>query len=538
MAALALAGPLSPGESIRSRSCDGFPHEPRHSVLRRDIALASLSGALLAGSMSGEVSGLLAWVALAPLVIAVAGRSAPSAAGLGGLAGVVSSVLTYRWVLSVPGFGPGHAALLAVWLGLFPAVWCATLGPLARTRAPAVAVAPLLWVLLEWVRAHAGFLAFPWGSLAQTQGADLPLLQVAAVAGEPGLSFLVAAAGVALGRVVIAKAWREAAAVAALVALAHAVGALALASAGPGPVPGLRVAIVQPSILAAERTTEKGYRATVVRLERLTREAGAAHSALVVWPETAVRGISVDAELRDRLGRLAGEVGAPILAGSSTTEKFVDAGAIAPRAVRHNEAVLLTAHGDTIAPYRKTLLVPFVEVLPLDGRVRWPAWLTRDSFGIERGAGPKTFSLPDGTRVTAVICWENLFSGYVRRAVSDGARMLVVLTNDAWAGRSAAPLEHNAVSVLRAVETGVPVIVASNAGPSVAIDPQGRVIARAKDIFTGEVVTAAIAPAAASTPYARRGDPLAAVIVLTAAAVLAAIGREPEGPGDPGPRGS
>lgn len=502
------------------------------------MALASLSGALLAGSMSGEVSGLLAWVALAPLVIAVAGRAAPGAAALGGFAGVVSSVLTYRWVLSVPGFGPGHAASLALWLSLFPAVWCAALGLLARTRAPAVAVAPLLWVLLEWVRAHAGFLAFPWGSLAQTQCADLPLLQVAAVAGEPGLSFLVAAAGVALGRVVIAKAWRAAAAVVALVAVAHAAGAMTLASVGPGPAPGLRVAIVQPSILAAERTTEKGYRATVERLERLTREAGAAHPALVVWPETAVRGLSVDAELRGRLDRLVREVGAPILAGSSTTEKFVDTGAATPRAVRHNEAVLLTARGDAIAPYRKTLLVPFAEVLPLDRRVRWPAWLSRGSFGIERGAGPKTFSLPDGVRVTAVICWENLFSGYVRRAVSGGARMLVVLTNDAWAGRSAAPLEHNAVSVLRAVETGVPVIVASNTGPSVAIDPQGRVIARANGIFTEEVVTATIAPAAASTLYARRGDPLAAVIVLAAAAVLAAIGREPGGPGDPGTRGS
>ena len=182
----------------------------------------------------------------------------------------------------------------------------------------------------------------------------------------------------------------------------------------------------------------------------------------------------------------------------------MDTDSAAPRSLRRNEAVLVGPGFEATAPYRKTLLVPFVEELPLAGRVRWPAWLSRGGFGIDRGDGPQSFTLPDGTRFTAVICWENLFSGYVRRAVSDGARLLVVLTNDAWGGRSAAAHGHNAVSVLRAVETGLPVLVASNAGPSLGIDRRGRVIARPRGVFTHEVVTAAVKPGTA-TPYARGG---------------------------------
>lgn len=499
----------------------------------RDSLLALLAGALLSASMPGEVSGVLAWIALAPLVVAVSGRSPLAAAGLGLLAGVVSTTITFRWILNVPLFGPAHGVLLAAWLGLFSAAWAAAVAWMGRARLPVVAWAPLAWVLLEGVRARAGFLALPWGSLAQTQHADLPLLQTAAVAGEPGMSFLVAAAGVGIARVVTARAWREAAAVAGLVAAAHAAGALSLALDAPSPA--LRVAIVQPSLSAAERETAEGYRGSVERLERLTREAGSGGPGLVVWPETAVRGLPAQGELRGRLERLAAEIGAPIIVGSSTTEKFVDEPEGAARTVRFNEAVLVAPPGRPPAPYRKTLLVPFAEELPLKGRVSWPGWLARGSYGISRGEGPRSFPLADGTRVAPAICWENLFAGYIRRAVLDRAELLVVLTNDSWAGRSAAPHQHNAASILRAAETGVPVAMASNAGPSIAVDRRGRVVARARGVLTSEVVTADVGLGAGSTPYARLGDPLAAAAVLAAGILLAAVAARPSPRGSGGP---
>ena len=299
-----------------SSPCDVLAGPARRGFPSRDVALALLTGVLLAVSMPGEVTGLLAWGALAPLVIATAGRSPSGAAGFGYFAGVVSAFATYRWVFFVPGFGPAHATLLALWLALLPSgapsSRSSNAGRLAVVAGGALSGSP------EWVRAHAGFLAFPWGSLAQTQHADLPLrCSWPPSPGSRGFRFSWLAAGVALGRIVVARAWREAAAVGSGVAVAHLAGALVLTSTQPGPHPLVTVAIVQPSIQAAERTTGAGYLATIERLERLTRTAAAVHPDLVLWPETAVRGLSVDEELRRRLERLAREVGAPILAGSS-----------------------------------------------------------------------------------------------------------------------------------------------------------------------------------------------------------------------------
>jgi apolipoprotein N-acyltransferase len=500
-------------------------HMGTQTTPRMRVLLALLSAALLAGGMPGEVSPLLAWVALAPLAAAVDGLAPLPAGGIGLLAGVANAAIAFRWMAGVAAFGPAPFLLLALWLGAFPALWCAGLALAARAGLPLLAAAPLLWAALEWARAHAGWLALPWGSLAQAQHADLPLLQLAALAGEPGISFVVAAAGVGLWRAVAARRWREAAAVAALVAAAHAGGALALARPAPD-LGRVRVALVQPAILAKERETRPGYDATLDRLAALTRSAGAQHPALVVWPETAVRDLPQDAPLRTRLARLASDTGAPILAGSSSTEKLVALGNSPPAApIRANEAVLVLPGGVDPVRYRKTLLVPFAERPPPAAGFPWPRWLVSGTYGLAPGAGPRTLLLPDGTPLTVVICWENLFSSYVRTAVGGGARLLVVLTNDTWAGASAAPLQHDAASALRAAETGVPVLTASNGGPSTVVDGRGRTLARAGGVLTRELVTADVPLAAATTPYARFGDPLAFALVAAAAGALALVAR-------------
>ena len=113
-------------------------------------------------------------------------------------------------------------------MGLYPAAWCGGLALLARWRLPAIVLAPALWVTLDYLRAHAGFLALPWATLAHSQHRNLPLLQVATVAGEYGVTFLVVLGNAALAGLVARRAWRSALVAGLLVALAHAGGALAL----------------------------------------------------------------------------------------------------------------------------------------------------------------------------------------------------------------------------------------------------------------------------------------------------------------------
>ena len=53
--------------------------------------------------------------------------------------------------------------------------------------------------------------------------------------------------------------------------------------------------------------------------------------------------------------------------------------------------------------------------------------------------------------------------------------MLVVLSNDAWYPESSEPEQHLANAVMRAVETGLPMVRCGNNGGSLVVTPQGRI---------------------------------------------------------------
>jgi apolipoprotein N-acyltransferase len=67
------------------------------------------------------------------------------------------------------------------------------------------------------------------------------------------------------------------------------------------------------------------------------------------------------------------------------------------------------------------------------------------------------------------------------------AKFLVVITNDAWFGMSAAPFQHLQASIFRAVENGLAVVRAANTGVSGFVSHQGRLLATVKDAKGGEI---------------------------------------------------
>src|SRR5262249_46243993 len=89
-------------------------------------------------------------------------------------------------------------------------------------------------------------------------------------------------------------------------------------------------------------------------------------------------------------------------------------------------------------------------------------------------------------------------------------------TNDAWFGRSAAPEQHLAMAVVRAVENRRHMVRAANTGISAIIDPYGRVVARTA-LMRAEVLRGRMRPGGPSTFYTRRGDLFAwGCVILTA----------------------
>ena len=518
------------------------------------IALALLTAALLACALPRPDLGWMAWVALAPLVLACEGLSPGRAAGLGFLSGFAGAFGIFHWIFQVPAFGWRHAVALGAVLACYTALFCGGLALVRRRGAPLLLAVLTLWVGVDWLRAHSGFLSFPWGTLAHTQHENLPLLQVASLVGELGVTGLVA-----FGNGIVAEAilclrtslaesgswrkadrrseslgvWRGIAVGVLLIALAHLWGWWVLSGTSTGP--RLRVAAIQPNIQLAARQTAEGRNAALHRLEELTRAASAEHPTLIVWPESAIPGdVQADSELTARLQRLTNEIGIPLIVGAAEVEKFETEGPAATIGRRwFNTAQLFRPHQPPDPPYRKRVLMPFGEYRPHPDLIPWPEWLAPRVAELTPGAGTRLFTLDNGLSVGALICWESLFASPAQASVRDGAQLLVHLTNDVWFGRSAASRQHNLTSVLRAVENRVPVVIASNTGPSQIIDGYGRVLALSPDAFAPGIVAYEIPLNAVGAWQGTPGDLF--VYGLMAWLGVVAVGGHRSGPGVRGP---
>src|SRR5262249_41427135 len=269
---------------------------------------------------------------------------------IGFVSGFVSAFGIYNWLFQLPAFGWRHAFILAAYVALYPALFCAALAVFNRWRAPLIFNVPTLWMVVEYLRAHAGFLALPWGTLAQAQHRNLAILQFASIAGEPGVTFLVALGNAAIAEIIliflprssaaplwkrkgqrgifgvedrqnIPVVWRRVFIVVVIIALAHGWGAYVLY--GDRPAPTIRVSAIQPNIQIAERESKQGTAVSFKRLEQLTRSAAGSKPGLIVWPESAVAGnLPRNQGMVASLEGLTHIIGVPIIVGAAEAQKF------------------------------------------------------------------------------------------------------------------------------------------------------------------------------------------------------------------------
>ena len=124
-------------------------------------------------------------------------------------------------------------------------------------------------------------------------------------------------------------------------------------------------------------------------------------------------------------------------------------------------------------------MVPFGEYVPFP--FRWIPGLRRLVGPVGNFTSGESFvsldlSLENGSnlKVAPLICYEDIFPALSKGAVQHKSDLLFVTTNDAWFGEEGCAEQHAAHSVMRAVESGLPVLRCGNAGWSGWIDPFGR----------------------------------------------------------------
>jgi apolipoprotein N-acyltransferase len=525
----------------------------RTAALR--LAAAVATGAALAAAFPAPDVGPLALLALVPLLLVVEATRPRLAGALGYLAGLTFFGLHLLWIAEFLSWtGPvawlawgALSAVQAVFVAAFFALVPATrpLGPLRLLLLPAC------WAALELLRAHQPLGGFPWGLLALTQHDGGPLLPLARVVGGYGVAALIVAVnlaaafwlravldgpapaaassdaavggdGVAPGRRPGLGGWRRLVVLAGLPLLVAAlVPARVLVPAPPPPSgPPLDMVVVQGGLrgghgLDLGRTTQEVF-ANHVRLTKRLALTPGAPTDLVIWGEGAADADPLASP--DRLAEVAKAAGAaqaPVLLGATTR---VDQRHLA------TEALLFTPGGQLADRYRKRRLVPFGEYVPFAGLLGRLIPATRQGVPFDKVTGERLEPLVvDGVGIGALICWESAYPEDARRLTSDGARILLVMTNNASFGDGPGSRQHLASSQLRAVEEGRSVVHAAVTGISAVIGPDGRVSSRT-GLYQQTTVRARVLPGQGMTPYARFGRRIEAGLVGVAVAGVLAAG--------------
>jgi apolipoprotein N-acyltransferase len=489
------------------------------------LILPPLAGLLLSCSFPRISRGYIAWFALIPLLWFVARAGSRWMALLGGfVAGVASWSVLLVWIPRVLVHYGGTSesvawllyVLMACFLSCYPAAACfLTRVCMERCGEAYLLSFPFAWVSLEYLRTYVPFGGFPW-LLAGYSQTDYPhLIQIADLTGVYGVSFLLvwlnaAAARLALQRFRLRQMWPMAAGLL-FTGAAFLYGRAMLQTWG-NTVPSASVAMLQGNLsydqpeaaLAGE--FQEGY-------VRMASRLAAGSTDLLVLPESpSPLNYQFDASYREAMKKLARRF--PLGLVFNNISYAQEEG----RTRYFNSAYFVNQDGTDLGRYDKLHLVPFGEYVPLRKLFFFVDTISKDVSDFSPGHEYLTVQL-QGHRVNAIICFEAVFPGLVRRFVERGSTLIINLTNDGWYGDSAAPFQHLAMSRWRAVENRRFLLRAANSGISAIVDPTGALWAPTP-LLQQAICEGRIAFLKTQTLYTRYGDLFAILCAIIMVALL------------------
>ncbi|WP_312030366.1 apolipoprotein N-acyltransferase [Actinomycetospora sp. TBRC 11914] len=477
-------------------------------MLKAGVALRVV-GAVLAGLGLYAAFPPLGWWWAAPLGIAlllavVDGRRVRAAFGWGVLAALAYQYPLLHWTGTYVG---------AVWFGALAVVVLAVAIPVALFPLVRGLPAAPLWVACLWVAGEAVIERVPWGgfpwakvAFGQAGGAYAKL---ASLGGAPLVSFGVVLSGAGLWWLLSAVSHRRhpvsgkphrrraLAVVGAVVALllGPVVGLLTPAHAATEPGDRtITVAAVQGNVPRAGLDFASQRRAVLDNHVRETRLLAAQVAAgqrprpdLVIWPENSS---DIDpfanADARAEIQAVTDEIGVPVVVGAVLRPQ-VDADDTAIVEGPRNAAVVWTPRVGPTDQYVKRHLLPFGEYIPLRGLASFFSDDVARVTDFVPGTGAPTLDAGPA-RLGVATCYEVVFDDDVRDAVTGGADLLTVPTNNATFGETDMTYQQQGMSRLRAVEHDRAVVIAATSGQSAVIAPDGTVVDRTGALFTPGVL--------------------------------------------------
>ena len=497
----------------------------------REWMLTAIGAGLLILSFPNFDSYGFAWISLVPLLIAVARRPSPVRALILGWAfGTVFFYVTCYWLTySMIHYGglPTVVAYLllipgAVVVGTFPGLFAMLMALVIRRWGYwALLLAPVFWPALEWTRL--GVTGQLWNAIGYSQAYNSILIQSAAWGGVYAVGFLIVTVNSIVVLVILKRTkWTIAGAALIVflvgVVIVNSVPAFILDGSFISDRQHVGVVALQPNvpmnlIKSVDETRELLERHLLLSTKAL--EPFSENSPrLVIWPESPMNfAYGADRSFQELVARFARDNHTSLLFNSLEP---------APNNGAYNSALLINQEGRLISQYDKIRLMPFGEYVPL------PQWLPGASLisGIvgDFTPGDKYTLMPFGDHKAGVfICIESAYPSIARRLTSEGADVLINISNDGYLGPTAVMRQHLANAVFRAVENNRPVLRVTNTGLSGWIQERGNVH-EVTEPFKVDVRAWAITPSTTGTTfYTRHGDLFVQICAAITLLVMGAL---------------
>jgi apolipoprotein N-acyltransferase len=433
------------------------------------------------------------------------------------------SVAGMHWLyITMNRFGniPGPMAVAAVillgaYMGLFSALVTGGATWLRKRWSLPVSsflllVLPFAWGISEWMRGWV-FTGFPWVASGYAHNTS-PLAGFAPLAGAYGLGVIAALCASCLVMLTQRARWAGVGLLAGLMALGFGLKQVAWTHPQGQPI---AVRLLQGNVPQQLKFDPDHVMRTLQQYQQMVT---AERADLVVLPETAVA-VPPQYLPPDYLA------GFKTFAAQSNSHLLFGI-PLADGPGQYANSVVGFAPSGASYRFDKQHLVPFGEFVPPG--FRWFVDMMKIPLGdMTRGAVVQApFAVKDQL-VLPNVCYEDVFGEEIAlqlRSMPQPATMLLNVSNLAWFGESIAIPQHLQISQMRSLETGRPMLRATNTGATVVIDSRGQVAASVP-YYTQGSLSAQVQGMGGLTPFIRYGNTLLIALAALALGVAWISGR-------------
>jgi apolipoprotein N-acyltransferase len=497
------------------------------------VGLVLLAG--MAVGLSWQPYGLwpLMLIGIPTFTLAVRGTRLINAFGLGYLFGLAMLALAVSWVHVL---GTWVAVALVIFMSLFFGLLGLATSLVGRLRWWPLATA-CCWVLIEYAYSRIPFGGFGWTRIAYT-AVDTPLAGFFPIIGVAGVSFVVALVGQLIAWAILAvrasspgrlsRPARVIGAAAAVLAIGLLGSALRLYQVEPANTSAgsVHVGIVQGNIpgrgieaMGRARSVTNNHLSETIHLMTRVRLGQEPQPDFLLWPENSTDiDPTVDPITRQTVEAAVDVADRPILVGAVMQGPGPNE--------RQTTALWWDPNRGILARYDKQDLVPFGEWIPFRAQLL-PLIPLLQQVGAQSLPGTRPGVLDvtaagQPIKVGDAICFELAYDQTIYKAISGGAQVMMVQSNNATYGGTGQIEQQFAITRARAMETRREIAVATTNSVSGFITRDGVVAIRTQEFTARSMVVEmplrnALTPAIRVAPWLERGLALVAMLAWLAA---------------------